>query len=402
MTIRRYYGDSYTARFQARVIETGGPDGRPRAVLDETYFYPSSGGQPHDTGTLGSAVVHDVEVREDDGAIVHHLDSPLPEGPVAASLDWPRRLDHMQQHTGQHILSQAFLRQAGAATIGFHLGQEMVSIDLETSRLSDSAIADAETLANEIVSRNVAVRAWIPDQAELAALALRKTPDVRGPLRVVGIGDFDFSACGGTHVAATGEIGLITVLRTERLSRGMRVEFLAGGRARADYARKHALVRELSMALTCAPSELGASVSRLSAALIEARRQIGAMVERELDSEAGRRLDTAQRVGQVRVVSAAWEGRAIDEVKGLALRMTTLPGVIVLLGVAGARTQLIFARSEDVPVELKPVFDRTLATLGQGKGGGSRILQGAAGSSTLERLQAVLVSAAGELPIPSA
>lgn len=400
MTVRRYYSDSYTTSFAASVIEIGSPGSAPRAVLDETYFYPSSGGQPHDTGRLGATLVHNVEIRESDGAIVHHLDSPLPQGPVDASLDWPRRLDHMQQHTGQHILSQAFLRGAGAPTIGFHLGQDTVSIDVETPRLNDSAVANAEALANEIVSRNLAVRAWFPGEEELAALALRKMPDVQGPLRVVGIGDFDFSACGGTHVAATGEIGLITVLRTERLTRGMRVEFLTGGRARADYARKHALVRDLSTSLTCSPSELKAAVARLSGALVDARRQISALSERELDTEAGRRLDTAQRVGEIRIVSAAWEGRPIDEVKGLALRMTTLPGVIAILGVAGARTQLVFARSEDIRIDLKPVFDRTLATLGQGKGGGARILQGAGGAATLERLEAVLAAAVNELPLP--
>ena len=181
----------------------------------------------------------------------------------------------------------------------------------------------------------------------------------------------------------------------------MRVEFLTGGRARADYAGKHALVRELSTALTCSPTELTASVARRSGALVEARRQVAGLVERGLDTEAGRRLDTAQRSGELRVVCAAWEGRAIDEVKGLALRMTTLPGVIVLLGVAGTRTQLIFARSEDTPIEIKTVFDRSLATLGGGKGGGTRILQGAAGPATLHRLEAVLAEAAGELRIPS-
>lgn len=400
MTIRRYYSDSYTTSFEARVIETGSPDSGPSVVLDETFFYPSSGGQPHDTGRLGATLVRNVEIRESDGAIVHHVASPLPEGPVAGRLDWPRRLDHMQQHTGQHILSQAFLREAGAPTIGFHLGQDTVSIDVETPGLNDSSVAGAEALANEIVSRNLTVRAWFPAEEELAALALRKTPEVRGPLRVVGIGDFDFSACGGTHVAATGEVGLITVLRTERLTRGIRIEFLTGGRARADYARKHALVRDLSTSLTCSPVELKAAVARLSSALVEARRQISALSERELDTEAGRRLDTAQRVGEIRIVSAAWEGRPIDEVKGLALRMTALPGVIAILGVAGARTQLVFARSEDTRVDLKPVFDRTLATLGQGKGGGTRILQGAGGASTRERLEAVLAAVVDELPLP--
>jgi hypothetical protein len=142
-------------------------------------------------------------------------------------------------------------------------------------------------------------------------------------------------------------------------------------------------------------------VSRLSAALLDTRRQLSAHRERELDAEAGQRLDTAQRVGALRVITGAWADRPMDEVKGLALRVTTLPEVIALLGVAGARTQLLFAKSEAVPVELKPVFDRTLATLGGGKGGGTRILQGAAGPSSRERLEAVLAAAAGEIRMPS-
>jgi alanyl-tRNA synthetase len=401
MTVRKYYDDSYTRRFDARVVETGSREAGPSAVLDQTFFYPSSGGQPHDTGTLGPARVTSVTIREEDGAVVHQLDAPLPQGPVAGSLDWERRFDHMQQHTGQHILSQAFLRTANAPTIGFHLGQETVSIDLEASKLDQATVAGAETLANEIVAKNLAVRAWFPEDDELARLALRKTPDVRGRLRVVGIGEFDYSACGGTHVAATGEIGLIAVHKSERLTRGTRIEFLCGGRARADYATKHALIRELSASLTCAPGELLTSVSRLSAALVDARRELSAHRERELDAEAGQRRATAERVGELRVVTAAWEDRPMDEVKGLALRMTTLPGVIALLGVAGARTQLLFAKSEGTPVELKPVFDRTLASLGGGKGGGTRILQGAAGASSRERLEAVLVAAAGEIRIPS-
>ena len=399
MTLRKYYDDSYARRFDARVVESGISDTGPSAVLDQTFFYPSSGGQPHDTGTLGQARVTNVIIREEDGAVVHQLDSPLPEGPVAGALDWERRFDHMQQHTGQHILSQAFLRRANAPTIGFHLGQEAVSIDLEAARLDDATVLEAEALANEIVALNLAVRAWFPEDDELAGLALRKTPDVRGKLRVVGIGEFDYSACGGTHVAATGEIGLIAVHKTERLTRGTRIEFLCGGRARADYARKHALIRELSASLTCAPSEIVASVSRLSGALGEARRELTAHRERGLDVEAGQRLDTAQRLGDLRVITAAWEDRPMEAVKGLALRMTTLPGVIALLGVAGTRTQLLFAKSDGTAVELKPVFDRTLATLGGGKGGGTRILQGAAGPSSRERLEAVLAAAAGEIRI---
>ena len=169
MTVRRYYTDSYTAAFSARVVESFRAGERPAARLDETFFYPTSGGQPHDTGILGGARVLDVEVRESDGEVVHLLDASVAAGPVEGRLDWPRRFDHMQQHTGQHVLSQAFLRQAEAPTIGFHLGDETVSIDLGIPGLTDARIADAESLANEVVRRNSPVRAWFPAEEERAS-----------------------------------------------------------------------------------------------------------------------------------------------------------------------------------------------------------------------------------------
>lgn len=396
MTLRRYYADSYTRTFGANVVEVALAGGAPAAILDESFFYPTSGGQPHDTGRLAGATVVDVELR-DDGEVLHVLDAPVAKGPVQASLDWIRRFDHMQQHTGQHILSQAFLRMADAPTIGFHLGAETVSIDLGLPGLGEAKVADALTLANGIVTANHVVRAWFPSPDELAELTLRKTPEVDGALRVVAIGDFDLSACGGTHVAQTGEIGLIEILKTERLKRGVRVEFLCGGRAATDYARKHGIVRDLSIALTCAPVDLRESVARLQGALTDARRELATFRERELDQEAARLLDAARTPGSFRIVRAAWSERAIDEVKGLALRITASPGVVTLLGVAGPRAQLLFGRSEDVTIDLKPVFDRALAALGGGKGGGSRLVQGAAGPADGTQLEAALAAAEASL-----
>jgi len=216
---------------------------------------------------------------------------------------------------------------------------------------------------------------------------------VEGAFRVVAIGDFDLSACGGTHVAATGEVGLIEVLKTERLKKGVRIEFLCGGRAQADYARKHGIVRDLSTVLTCAPGELAESVTRLQSALADARRQLTAFRERELDQEAARLVATAREAGAWRVVSAAWSERPIDEVKGLALRVTSEPGLVSLFGVAGPRAQILFARSEGLPLELKPAFDQTLAALGGGKGGGTRLLQGAAASASLDGVERALAAA---------
>ena len=391
MSMRNYYNDSYTRHFDANVVEVSGNADVPWAVLDASYFYPTSGGQPHDTGRIGSARVIDVSIRPADGAVVHTLDAPIAIGPVAATIDDERRFDHMQQHTGQHILSQAFIRVANASTIGFHLGAESVSIDLNDGRLSEARIAEAAEVANQVVSGNAAVRAWFPDATELESLPLRKVPDVDGALRVVAIGDFDYSACGGTHVACTGEVGLLSVLRVERMKRGTRIEFLAGHRARADYARKHAIVQTLSAALTCAQPDLPAAVERLSSSLSEARRALNAYRERDLDVEAQRIAESANdRIGGWTVVPVAFADRSIDDVKGLALRITEAPDRIALLVASGPRTQLVFARSENVSLDLKPAFEGALAALGGGKGGGGRVLMGSAGVVDAEPLRKVL------------
>ena len=395
---RPYYGDSYTWQFDADIIESSATGDGPVAVLDRSYFYPTSGGQPHDLGTLGTANVVEVGIRERDGAVLHVLDAPIESGRVAAKIDGVRRFDHMQQHTGQHILSQAFLRVANAATIGFHLGVDTISIDLDSATLTDARVADAADVANQVLSADVEVRAWFPTAQELEVIALRKMPDVDGPLRVVGIGDFDFSACGGTHVARTGEIGMLSILRTERMKRGTRIEFLAGHRARADYARKHAIVRELSAALTCSPADIVGAVGKLSDSLTEVRRALSAYRERDLDDEAARLVAGATDAGTFKVVRAGWSSRPVDEVKGLALRLTSEPGVVALLGVTGARTQLVFARSENVAADLKPAFDQALADLGGGKGGGARILMGSTASVVdLAKLEATLASAQTKL-----
>ena len=203
------------------------------------------------------------------------------------------------------------------------------------------------------------------------------------------------SSLWSSGIASTGEIGLIEVLKTERIKKGVRVEFVCGGRAQADYARKHAIIRDLSATLTCAPGELTESVARLQNALANSRRQLTALRERELDQEATRLISSARGAGSFRVVRSAWSERPIDEVKGLALRITSEAGLVSLLGVAGARTQLLFARSEALSLDLKPAFDQTLAALGGGKGGGTRLLQGAAGAASLDMLERALAAAEG-------
>ncbi len=395
---RLYYADSYLTAFDSTVVETSTVDEHPAVVLESSTFYPSSGGQPFDTGKLGERRVIDVRVRETDGAVLHLLDGALAAGPVQGTIDWARRRDHMEQHTGQHVLSQAFIRVAEANTIGFHLGAEYVSIDLDATELDDAARREAFAVANAVVARDVPVKAWFPAPAELATIPLRKTPDVDGALRIVKIGDFDTTACGGTHVARTGEIGLIHWLKTERLKRGTRISFLAGGRARRDYDQKQEIVAGLSAALTCAPGELPEAVARLQQDLTAARRELSRHHEEALDREAQALATEAATRGALRVLRRAWEGRPADELRALVLRLTGPHEVVALLGASGEKSQLVLGRPESVALDLKPGLNAALAALGGGRGGGARIVQGGGGPADLASVNAALDAALETIP----
>ncbi|MBI5290585.1 MAG: alanyl-tRNA editing protein [Chloroflexi bacterium] len=400
MTQRLYYSDSYTRQFAARVIEHLTVDGQSAVVLDRSFFYPASGGQPADRGTIGGVPVLDVTVRESDKAVLHVLERPVAESEAACELDWARRFDAMQQHTGQHILSQAFLRAANAATISFHLGGDSVTIDLdvEPARLPPAALERAEEVANRAVTGNLPVRAWFPAADELATLPLRKTPDVDGPLRVVAIGDFDFNACGGTHVAATGEVGLIKIIKTEKQKKATRIEFRCGARALADYGRKNALLTQLAADFSCGVPEVPQAVSKLRDEAQAARKDLRAAREAVMDHEAQTLLDSIPAVDGRRVIRQAYPQRDMAELRGLAARLAAAAGTVALLGAAGEKAQLVFARADDVPVDMKALLLPALAALGSGRGGGdARLAQGGGMSAPWEAVAAALQQAENEL-----
>ena len=376
MSERAYYWDSYTVEFAAEVVETTEIAGRPAVRLSQTHFYPTSGGQPHDTGRLfqgnQTARVVDVVVRESDEAVLHVLDVAIAPGMATGEIDWPRRFDHMQQHTGQHILSQAFIRVAEAETIGFHLSGQSVTIDLDRVELTVEEVRAAEQLANEVVGQNRPVRASEVAREAAAGLPLRKLPPGRdGKLRLVDIEGFDLTACGGTHVAGTAEVGLVKVLKTERRGAATRVEFICGGRAVADYRLKHDVVQQLGATLTTGIDDLPAALARLQ----EEARQLRLELKRErgarLALEAGQLLDGAETVGGARVVRRVLVGREMDEARQLATLLTA-GGAVALLGVAGERAQLVFARPTEGPgfAHVGEAIKPALAALGGARGGG--------------------------------
>lgn len=408
MTDRLYYSDSYHTTFDARVVERLNLDGSPAVVLDRTAFYPTGGGQPYDTGSLhisslqGNGIpVLDVVEREGDRAVIHVLsrieavDTLRPGVQVQGEIDWSRRFDHMQQHTGQHILSQAFAQKAGAATIGFHLSGDYSTIDLNRSDLSDDDIGHAESLANQTVfsDRSVSVRLMTPDEA--AALPLRKPPTVQDSVRVVQIEGFDWSACGGTHVARTGEIGLIKVVRSERRGPETRIAFLCGHRALAHYHMLNTLTRDLAMHLTVGVEELPQAIERLRTEARTVRKDRDRLHELLLDHQAVALIAGAQMMGPVSVVRKVFEARDVEEIRRLAARIAAQPGHIALLGVKGEKAQLVFSRAADLNYDMRPLLQEACRLVGGGGGGSQELAQG--GGSNPARVSEALQHATNML-----
>jgi len=397
-TQRLYYSDSYTTVFDARCIERTAVNSAPAVVLDRSYFYPTSGGQPHDTGTLNGIPVIDVAVREGDGAVLHVLERPLDTDEVHGEIDWARRFDYMQHHTGQHILSQAFVSVANAATIGFHLSPDSVTIDLDKPAIDPALVDEVEDLANQIVAEDRPVRAWFPSDDELARLELRKVPDVDGKFRVVVVEDFDANACGGTHVSRTGEIGLIKLLRVDRRGDSVRVEFRCGARALRDYREKHALMSQLAAELTTGYWDVPAALDRLREENKALRREIKTLREAALVHEAERLWQSAGRTDGHVLIVQQFADRDVADVRQLVQALIAHPATIALCGVSGEKAQLILARSDDLPFDMVAALKRALAVLGADRGGGRpSFAQGGGMAAGAEAVESALRAAAETL-----
>jgi alanyl-tRNA synthetase len=385
MTHRLYHTDSYLKDFDAAVVEEA-DDGR-RVYLDRTAFYPTSGGQPFDTGRLGGIEV--IDVVDEGERIAHVLASPLAKGPAIGQVDWARRFDHMQQHTGQHLLSAVLADLFGYQTTGVHFGQETSTVDLDTGKLTQAQVERAEERANEIVVENRPVDVSFEEAG--SAAGLRKPSDRGGTLRVITIRDIDRSACGGTHVRATGEIGLISTRKVERVRQAMRLEFLCGGRAVRRARADRALLSHLAAGFSSAAEDLPRLIESQREELKEAqtaRREMQASLDlcraRELYEAA-----TPDPTGIRRAVVRD-SGEPLERLRGLAQAFASLPMAIFVGGVTSPPA-VVLAASPDTRVDAAGVLKGLLAAVG-GRGGGSPALaQGILpGRSQLETIIASL------------
>jgi alanyl-tRNA synthetase len=369
MTTRIYYAEPYRKDFEATVVESREIDGRVHVLLDQTAFYPTSGGQPHDTGTLGGAAVIEVMDR-DDGEIVHVVSGQLKPGEVVhGAIDWARRFDHMQQHTGQHVLSAAFDRLFAARTESFHLGDTTATIDLGKP-VAPEQIAAAEAESNRIVweDRPVAIRFATAEEA--AAMPLRKESGRTGSLRLIDIEDFDLSACGGTHVARSGGIGIIAVSKWEKFRHGTRVEFVCGGRTLARFREWRSALAEIQKNLSVSPQEMADAVVRLQDDSKTLQRTLRGVQEKLAGYEAAGLIAKGQRGGDRLVIVEALDGWDAQSLKTMAVAAAALdPGAAIALFTTTSPALVVIARGSHSTIDAGAILKALSSKFG-GKGGG--------------------------------
>lgn len=392
MTKRLYYTDSYTVQFSATLMAVTEHETRPALLLDQSYFYPTSGGQPNDLGMINGWPVVDV-VAGEDGQIYHLLAARPDAAPVASqvegNIDWPRRYDHMQQHSGQHLLSQTFYRLLGMETVSVHFGDLESTLDLDTPALSAEELARVEAATNDLVFQALPISAYFVNEAGLARVPLRRPPKVSGEIRIVEIQGYDYSACGGTHVHTTAEIGPVKLLRQERRRGQTRVTFLCGKRAISDYTRKHDLLTQAAAVYSTDITQVPELLARAQDQLKTLQRQVDTLTTQLLSYEVEDIAATATLVGEIHVVAQSWADRPVDVVKALANLLQERPNTVALLATTvGGKATVVFARSAGVEAHMGNLLRDALKAFGGGGGGRPEFAQG--GGVAVDQVPALL------------
>jgi alanyl-tRNA synthetase len=394
MTERLYYHDSFLREFEARVLSCA-PDGkRWRVTLDRTAFYPTCGGQPHDLGKLGGVPV--IEVADGEGhEVVHYTSAELPAGAVRGEIDWARRINHMQQHTGQHLLSAVFIELFGFQTVSFHLGSEISTIDLNAPAITPRHTEKAEWRTNEIIFEDRVVSVRFGTAEELAEAGIRKKVEREGVLRAVEIEGVDRQPCGGTHLARTGQAGLLLIRKVERRREDWRIEFVCGSRAlnvaRGDFATLTQAATLLSCGLPEVPAILGKTLEERRAQHGNSKRLEDRLAEHE--ARALLASHAAEGAG-ARVVSAAMEDATPDYLKLLAGKLCGEAQVVALLA-SRSSGQVVFAQTKGGSGDMGALLREMLKEFG-GKGGGAKdFAQGSV--SDLSKMEEVLARAREKL-----
>lgn len=379
MTRKLYYKDQYMGKFTASIVSAIEKDGEYHVVLDQTAFYPEGGGQPSDKGVIGDINVKYVYSEKDQ--VFHVIDKlPVEQKEIDCRLNWERRFDHMQQHTGEHILSAIFKKKYNAENVGFHLGDDYVSIDLDQN-FSEEEIIAAEREANNAIYDNLPIEAIYPDREEIKKMDLRKEPTVKGKIRIVKIGELDYSPCGGTHLSSTGQVGLIKIIDFSKYKGGTRVKFLCGIRALQDYQFKNSVIKELKQKLTVREEEILNEVSNIRGELVEKDKEINELKNSLLNYKAKELLNVAEEVKGIKIITKVFDNLNFNEIKVLSDRLTAEKKVIVIVGQKDqSAARLILSRSEDIEkLDMNKIIISPLELI-DGNGGGNTVTAQGGGS----------------------
>jgi len=374
MTTKRiYYDDAFVKEFEAEVLTCTAQDGsagkRWRVVLDKTALYPASGGQPDDRGRIGEAAI--LEIVDEGAEIAHFVDRPVSLGAAKAEVEWKRRFDHMQQHTGQHLLSAVLQKQFGMETVSFHLGEEICTIDLRGAEPRAETLATAEQATNEIIFEDRPVKVLYATRDELRGSGVRKEVDREGVLRAIEIQGADLQPCGGTHVARTGQIGMVQLRRCTKIRQDWRLEFLCGERveraARGDYETRRAVAEKLK----CSLEEVGTAVEKALAERDANFKSAKAHGERLAELEAEKIVrETVAGPNGVRVVAKVFDGVEASFVIALAPAVAA-HGKTVALFARRECGHVLFGQHPSVGKDMNALLKKVLGEVG-GKGGGTK------------------------------
>ncbi|KUP04670.1 hypothetical protein Q75_14500 [Bacillus coahuilensis p1.1.43] len=382
MTRKIYYEDSYRKTCNTHIVQQHKDEIGLYVVLKETIFYPTGGGQPHDTGTMNGVVV--TQVEREDGEIRHYIETALPEGEVTLELDWNRRFDHMQQHTGQHILSAAFAESLGYETVSFHLGTDLLTIDLKTPSLTSEEALHAEDLANRIIQEARPIETNWVSREELINYPLRKHPSVEEDIRLVIIPEFDYNACGGTHPRLTSEVGTIKVFDWEKHKGNVRLQFVCGDRVRKQLQGKHEAIRNLTSTLQSPEGKLVEAAEKLLHKQKDQEKEIESLKEQLLSFELKDLVANAATKVSYTYIKGAFTHRPIKELQTLAQNITEEYNqtVVVLTVQNDEKLQLVMAKGSEPAVDIRSVAKLAFHLI-NGKGGGKECLVQGGGEAVM-------------------
>ena len=361
-----YLENSYLTKFEAEIIESFYFDNQPAVILNQTAFYPTSGGQMHDIGEINNTPV--INVIEDNDSIIHILDSAIKDKKVLCKINWQRRFDFMQQHTAFHILAQCFLKISDKETLSSHLGENISTIDVKMEKIEFNKIKEIENLANQICFENRKVNQFFINPEEIGNYSLRALPAKQNSIRLIDIENFDLDPCGGTHVDSTGQVGIIKIVRWEKIRGYSRFEFYAGKRALSDYQNKSQTCQQLTTFLTESEENLFASVQKMHTDLKHQLKQKINLNKKLLDFEIQALLEETEKSG-CGIISNLFENKELSDIRYMAKQILEKKDVVVIFGIRGEKANLVIGRSKNFDFNLKEVV-RQIAPIIDGRGGG--------------------------------